>query len=65
MLINAGLPAIYWPRALEHISFITNRLYFLPTKNTSILHLIQDLNQLHTLHVALSHDLRFECRVYN
>ncbi|POS85479.1 hypothetical protein EPUL_002299 [Erysiphe pulchra] len=62
MLIDARMPAIYWPWAVEYAGFITNRLYNLRTKKTRLIDFMQGLNQPHTGQVDLSHVPRFGCR---
>lgn len=64
MLINAGMPAIYWPWAVEHVCFITNRLHCLRTNKTPIIDFIQGLNQPYPDKIDFLHLPRFGCREY-
>ncbi|KAI0992595.1 hypothetical protein K3495_g15590, partial [Podosphaera aphanis] len=64
MLIDARMPACYWPWAVEHACFITNRLFCLRTKRVPIVDFLQGLRQPHPETVDLSNIPRFGCRAY-
>ena len=64
MLIDAGMPVIYWPWAVEHACFITNRLYCLRTKRVPIIDFMQSLKQPFTNQIDFSTVPRFGCRAY-
>lgn len=64
MLIDAGMPAIYWPWAVEHACYINNRLYCLRTKKTPIVDFMQGLDQPYPDKIDFSHLPRFGCRAY-
>lgn len=63
MLIDANMPAIYWPWAVEHACFVSNTLFCLRTKNTPILdlctvygnHMLTKLIFLTSLGLAAEH----------
>ncbi|KAI0992889.1 hypothetical protein K3495_g15295, partial [Podosphaera aphanis] len=62
MLIDARMPATYWPWAVDHACFIANRLYCLRTKQIPLTDFMQGLNQPHTGQVDLRYTPRFGCR---
>ncbi|KAI0994885.1 hypothetical protein K3495_g13296 [Podosphaera aphanis] len=64
MLIDAGMPASFWPWAIQHACFITNRLYCLRTKKVPLTDFLQGLNQPHVDQIDLSNLPRFGCRAY-
>lgn len=64
MLIDAKMPACYWPWAIEHACFITNRLYCLRTKSVPLLSFLQELKQPHPSQVDFTSLPRFGCRAY-
>ncbi|KAI1000751.1 hypothetical protein K3495_g7446 [Podosphaera aphanis] len=64
MLIDAKMPACYWPWAIEHACFITNRLYCLRTKSVPLLSFLQELKKLHPSQVDFTSLPRFGCRTY-
>ncbi|POS81733.1 hypothetical protein EPUL_006496, partial [Erysiphe pulchra] len=64
MLIDARMPPSFWPWAVEHACFITNRLYSLRTKKIPIIDFLQGLNQPHHEKIDLSFIPRFGCRAY-
>ena len=64
MLIDAGMPPIYWAWALHHACFIINRLYCIRTKRVPIIDFLQGLRQPHTEKVDLTNLPRFGCRAY-
>ncbi|KAI0992311.1 hypothetical protein K3495_g15875, partial [Podosphaera aphanis] len=64
MLIDARMPACYWPWAVEHACFITNRLYCLRTKSVPIIDFLQGLRQPHPETIDFSNLPRFGCRAY-
>ncbi|KAI0994525.1 hypothetical protein K3495_g13658 [Podosphaera aphanis] len=64
LLIDAKMPACYWPWAIEHACFITNRLYCLRTKSVPLLSFLQGLKQPHPSQIDLTNLPRFGCRAY-
>ena len=64
MLIDAHMPACYWPWAVRHACFIVNRLYCLRTKRVPIIDFLQRLEQPSTEKIDLSAIPRFGCRAY-
>lgn len=45
MLVDAGMPASYWPWTVQNSCFIINRLYCLRTKSVPILDFLKSLKQ--------------------
>lgn len=64
MLIDARMPAMYWPWVVEHACFLANRLYCLRTKNTPLIDFMQGLRQSHVYQVDLTNIPGFGCRAY-
>ena len=64
MLIDAGMPPCFWPWALEHSCFITNRLYCLRTKKVPVIDFLEGLAQPHNEKIDFSLLPRFGCRAY-
>ncbi|KAI0994998.1 hypothetical protein K3495_g13184 [Podosphaera aphanis] len=64
MLIDAKMPACYWPWAIEHACFITNRFYCLRTKSVPLLSFLQGLKQPHPNQIDSTNLPRFGCRAY-
>ncbi|KAI0997717.1 hypothetical protein K3495_g10472 [Podosphaera aphanis] len=64
MLIDARMPACYWPWAIEHACFITNRLYCLRTKSVPVIDFLQGLRQPHPETIDFSNLPRSGCRAY-
>ncbi|KAI0994963.1 hypothetical protein K3495_g13218, partial [Podosphaera aphanis] len=64
MLLDARMPPCFWPWAVEHAVFITNRLYCLRTKSVPIVDFLRGLKQPHHEKVDFSCLPRFGCRAY-
>ena len=64
MLIDARMPACYWPWAVEHACFITNRLYCLRTKSVPLIDFLKGLKQPHLSQIDFTYLPRFGCRAY-
>ena len=64
MLIDAHMPALYWPWAVQHACYIVNRLYCLKTKQIPLIDFMQGLNQPHTGQLDFTNLPRFGCRAY-
>ena len=64
MLIDAQMPPCFWPWAVEHACFITNRLYCIHTKRIPIIDFLQGLKQPHHDKIDFSCLPRFGCRAY-
>ncbi|KAI1003989.1 hypothetical protein K3495_g4228 [Podosphaera aphanis] len=64
MLIDARMPACYWPWAVEHACFITNRLYCLRTKSVPLIDFLKGLKQSHSDQIDFTNLPRFGCRAY-
>ncbi|CAJ2651603.1 unnamed protein product [Trifolium pratense] len=64
ILIDAKMPACYWPWAIEHACYLTNRLYCLSTKSVPLLTFLKDLRQPHPNQIDFTNLPRFGCRAY-
>ncbi|KAI0993118.1 hypothetical protein K3495_g15066, partial [Podosphaera aphanis] len=64
MLIDAGMPEKFWPWAIQHACYITNRLYCQRTKKVPLTDFLQSLNQPHADEIDFSNLPRFGCRAY-
>ncbi|KAI0998773.1 hypothetical protein K3495_g9424 [Podosphaera aphanis] len=64
MLIDARMPACYWPWAVEHAYFITNRLYCLRTKPVPLIDFLKGLKQPHSEKIDFTNLPRFGYRAY-
>lgn len=64
LLIDAGMPPCFWPWALEHSCFITNRLSCIRTKKVPIIDFLKGLRQPHNDKIDFSSLPRFGCRAY-
>lgn len=64
MLIDAGMPASFWPWAVQHACFITNRLYCLRTKKVPLIDFLKSLSQPHADQIDFTNLPRFGCRAY-
>lgn len=64
LLIDAGIPPTYWPWAVQHSCFITNRLYCLRTKNVPIIDFLNGLKQPHNEKIDFRYLPRFGCQAY-
>lgn len=64
MLIDARMPPCFWPWAVEHSCFVTNRLYCLRTKMVPLVDFLHGLKQPHNNKIDLSFLPRFGCRAY-
>lgn len=64
LLIDARMPPIFWPWAVEHACFLANRLYCLRTKKVLIVDFLHGLKQPHHDKVDFSCLPRFGCRAY-
>lgn len=62
MLIDAGRPSKFWPWAVQHACFITNRIYSLRTKKVPLIDFLQSHNQPHTdqINFIICHGLAVE-----
>ena len=64
LLIDAGMPPCFWPWAVEHSCFITNRLSCLRTKRVPIIDFLKGLRQPHNEKIDFTLLPRFGCRAY-
>lgn len=64
LLIDAGMPPCFWPWAVEHSCFITNRLICLRTKTVPIIDFLKGLNQPYNEKIDFTPLPRFGCRAY-
>lgn len=64
LLIDAGMPTLFWPWAISHAVFLTNHLYNLTTKKVLILHFHQSLNIAHHELMDFTCLPRFGCKAY-
>lgn len=58
------MPTRFWPWAVQHSCFITNRLYCTRTKKIPLIDFLQSLNQPHVDKIDFSNLPRFGCRAY-
>lgn len=64
LLIDARMPACYWPWAVEHACYISNRLYCQQTKRVPIIDFLDGLKQPHVEKIDFKNLPRFGCRAY-
>lgn len=64
MLIDAKMPAKYWPWAVQHACFITNRLFCLRTKQVPLIDFLKSLKQPCPDKVDFNNLPQFGCRAY-
>ncbi|KAI0991776.1 hypothetical protein K3495_g16411, partial [Podosphaera aphanis] len=64
LLIDAGMPVIFWAWAISHAIFLTNQLFNLSTKNVPTLHFHKALKIAHHELVDFTCLPRFGCKAY-
>ena len=64
LLIDAEMPPVFWPWAVEHSCYITNRLSCLRTKDVPLIDFLRGLRQPYNNRIDLTHLPRFGCRAY-
>ncbi|KAI0992912.1 hypothetical protein K3495_g15272, partial [Podosphaera aphanis] len=64
LLIDAGMPVIFWFWAVSHSIFITNHLYNLSSNNVPVLHFHHSLKLAHHKLLDFTCLPRFGCKAY-
>ena len=64
LLIDAGMPPSFWPWAVEHSCFITNRLSCLRTRAVPLIDFLRGLRQPCNEKIDFTNLPRFGCRAY-